>query len=181
MGNKEDLYGNEEVDEDEAKNLAKDLNAIFQKTTAKETNGSVDDLFMKIGQKLFFRQGFIQIEEETAGLVERFKHDDAFLIIAETFLEGLLGTRQSVAFHLEQLINHMHIAHVALREEAVAFLVLAWTQHVEFLLPVTYHRGVDVEHGGNFADAVVVFSGGSILFHDLKFKDSKFKIQRFKI
>ena len=56
MGNKEDLYDNEAVDEDEAKNLAKDLNAIFQKTTATE-NGSVDELFMKIGQKFLNPKG----------------------------------------------------------------------------------------------------------------------------
>ena len=59
----------------------------------------------------------------------------------------------------------MDITDVALGEEAVALLVLARTQHVELLLPITDHRGVDVEHGGDFADRVVVFSGGGILFH----------------
>ena len=33
--NKDDMYENEEVDENEAKNLASELNAIFQKTSAK--------------------------------------------------------------------------------------------------------------------------------------------------
>ena len=44
------MYENEKVDEDEAKKLASDLNAIFQKTSAKESTG-VEDLFIKIGKK----------------------------------------------------------------------------------------------------------------------------------
>ena len=49
-GNKDDMYENEEVDENEAKQLANELNAIFQKTSAKESNG-IEDLFTKIGEK----------------------------------------------------------------------------------------------------------------------------------
>ena len=44
------MYENEKVDEDDAKKLASDLNAIFQKTSAKESTG-VEDLFVKIGKK----------------------------------------------------------------------------------------------------------------------------------
>ena len=49
-GNKDDLYEEEDVDEGEAKELADSLKAIFQKTSAKSSNG-VDDLFVKIGKK----------------------------------------------------------------------------------------------------------------------------------
>ena len=49
-GNKDDMYENEEVDENEAKQLANELIAIFQKTSAKESNG-IEDLFTKIGEK----------------------------------------------------------------------------------------------------------------------------------
>ena len=44
------MYENEAVDESEAKNLADEINAIFQKTSAKESNG-IEDLFTKIGKK----------------------------------------------------------------------------------------------------------------------------------
>ena len=49
-GNKYDMYETEEVDENEGKELAKELNAIFQKTSAKDSNG-IEDLFVKIGKK----------------------------------------------------------------------------------------------------------------------------------
>jgi Fe2+ transport system protein B len=49
-GNKNDMYEHEEVEENEGKELAKDLGAIFQKTSAKESTG-VEDLFIKIGKK----------------------------------------------------------------------------------------------------------------------------------
>ena len=49
-GNKNDMYEHEEVEENEGKDLAKELRAIFQKTSAKESTG-VEDLFLKIGKK----------------------------------------------------------------------------------------------------------------------------------
>ena len=49
-GNKDDLYEHEQVLEDEGKNLARELGAIFQKTSAKESNG-IEELFTKIGKK----------------------------------------------------------------------------------------------------------------------------------
>ena len=44
------MYEHEAVDENEAKQLTKELNAIFQKTSAKSSNG-IEDLFIKIGNK----------------------------------------------------------------------------------------------------------------------------------
>ena len=49
-GNKNDMYEHEEIEENEGKELAKELGAIFQKTSAKESTG-VEDLFIKIGKK----------------------------------------------------------------------------------------------------------------------------------
>ena len=54
--NKEDMYEHEQVDEDDAKKLAEDLNAIFQKTSAKESTG-IEDLFVKIGKKVLNPKG----------------------------------------------------------------------------------------------------------------------------
>jgi GTPase SAR1 family protein len=39
------------VDDDEGKQFAKEINAIFQKTSAKESEG-IDELFQKIGKKV---------------------------------------------------------------------------------------------------------------------------------
>ena len=49
-GNKNDMYEKEEVEENEGQQLAKELGAIFQKTSAKESTG-VEDLFMNIGKR----------------------------------------------------------------------------------------------------------------------------------
>ena len=48
--NKSDLYENEEVNEDEVKQKANELNAIFQRTSAKNATG-IDELFVRIGKK----------------------------------------------------------------------------------------------------------------------------------
>ena len=50
-GNKSDMYEFEEVSDEEAKNYAKEINAIFQKTSAK-TDVGVNELFKMIGQKV---------------------------------------------------------------------------------------------------------------------------------
>ena len=55
-GNKDDLYENEEVDEDEGTKLASEYNAIFQLTSAKDSYG-IDDLFTKIGKKFLNLKG----------------------------------------------------------------------------------------------------------------------------
>jgi small GTP-binding protein len=49
-GNKSDMYEFEEVTDDEGKAYAKEIKAIFQKTSAKTENG-VNELFKMIGQK----------------------------------------------------------------------------------------------------------------------------------
>ena len=49
--NKSDMYEYEEVPEEEGMAFAKQYNAIFQTTSAKETNGSVDELFKNIGKR----------------------------------------------------------------------------------------------------------------------------------
>ena len=44
------MYEHEEVEEKEGKEFAKEINAIFQKTSAKDSSG-IEDLFAKIGKK----------------------------------------------------------------------------------------------------------------------------------
>ena len=50
VGNKEDLYEKEEVDENDVINFAKELGAICVKTSAKNQSG-INDLFLKIAKK----------------------------------------------------------------------------------------------------------------------------------
>ena len=51
VGNKNDMYQFEEVTNDEGIALAKELNSIYQRTSAKETSGGIDELFKSIGKK----------------------------------------------------------------------------------------------------------------------------------
>ena len=50
------MYEHEQIEEDEAKNLADELNAIFQKTSAKASHG-IEDLFVKIGERFLNPKG----------------------------------------------------------------------------------------------------------------------------
>ena len=64
------MYEHEEVEENEGKELAKELGAIFQKTSAKESTG-VEDLFIKIGKKFLNPNASISTGgAPTAGKVE---------------------------------------------------------------------------------------------------------------
>ena len=45
------MYQFEEVSNDEGVALAKELNAIYKRTSAKEQGGGIDDLFKLIGKK----------------------------------------------------------------------------------------------------------------------------------
>ena len=72
--NKEDMYEDEQVDEEEGKELAKELGAIFQKTSAKEARG-IDTLFEKIGKKFInpshdFENDIINKKKKPVKLVE---------------------------------------------------------------------------------------------------------------
>ena len=51
IGNKDDMYKNQCVDDDEAKHFAKEINAIFLKTSAKECKG-IEELFNIIGKEI---------------------------------------------------------------------------------------------------------------------------------
>ena len=51
VGNKNDMYQFEEVTNDEGIALAKELKSIYQRTSAKETSGGIDELFKSIGKK----------------------------------------------------------------------------------------------------------------------------------
>ena len=52
VGNKDDLYQFEEVSNKEGMELAKQIKAIYQRTSAKEENGGIDELFRNIGRKI---------------------------------------------------------------------------------------------------------------------------------
>ena len=45
------MYQYEEVTNDEGLALAKEINSIYQKTSAKEASGGIDELFKNIGKK----------------------------------------------------------------------------------------------------------------------------------
>ena len=62
VGNKYDLYETKQVDE-EAKNFAKSIGAIFQYTSAKEASG-INELFNNLGEK-FFDPNFDINEQES--------------------------------------------------------------------------------------------------------------------
>ena len=52
VGNKDDMYQLEEVTYDEGLAFAKELNAIYKRTSAKSTQGGgIDDLFKMIGKQ----------------------------------------------------------------------------------------------------------------------------------
>ena len=51
VGNKNDMYQFGEVTNDEGIALAKELNSIYQRTSAKEASGGIDELFKSIGKK----------------------------------------------------------------------------------------------------------------------------------
>ena len=55
-GNKNDMYEHEEVEENEGKDLAKELGAIFQKTSAKEST-NVSDAFVAMTREIIKSQG----------------------------------------------------------------------------------------------------------------------------
>ena len=50
-GNKSDNYINEEVSDDEGKTLAKEMNALYLRTSAK-LNNSIDEMFKSIWKKI---------------------------------------------------------------------------------------------------------------------------------
>ncbi len=52
VGNKDDLLEKEEVTYEEGLELAKEINAIFQRTSTKIESGGIDILFNKISIKL---------------------------------------------------------------------------------------------------------------------------------
>ena len=52
VGNKDDLLEKEEVTYEEGLELAKEINAIFQRTSTKIESGGIDMLFKKISIKL---------------------------------------------------------------------------------------------------------------------------------
>ena len=51
LGNKTDLYEKEEITKDEGLSLAKELDAIFQYTSAATSSDGINNLFLNIGKK----------------------------------------------------------------------------------------------------------------------------------
>ena len=52
VGNKNDLYLEEAVTDEEGLKLAREIDAIYQRTSAKSDSGSIDELFINIGKKI---------------------------------------------------------------------------------------------------------------------------------
>ena len=64
--NKSDLIENEEVNENDARKLAQDIQAVFVPTSAKNSNG-IDELFMELGEKYFERKQKCNKEDNAKG------------------------------------------------------------------------------------------------------------------
>lgn len=62
-GNKNDLYMNEKVDQNEVKSFCKQINAIFQYTSAKE-NICIDELFKELGDKFVNSNFMLEVGSE---------------------------------------------------------------------------------------------------------------------
>ena len=52
VGNKNDLYLEEAVTDEEGLKLAREIDAIYQRTSAKSDSGSIDELFINIPKKI---------------------------------------------------------------------------------------------------------------------------------
>ena len=52
VGNKDDLYHEEKVSYDEGLQLANEINAVYQRTSAKSESSGIDKLFENIGKRL---------------------------------------------------------------------------------------------------------------------------------
>ena len=61
-GNKSDLYEHEAVDEDEVRKYCKNIDAIYQLTSA-QTGEGVNELFNKIGKELLFPRNLEQFKK----------------------------------------------------------------------------------------------------------------------
>ena len=62
--NKNDLYEKEEVEENEGISFAKELGAIFQRTSAKEATG-FEYFFVKIANKILIKIALLKIVQQT--------------------------------------------------------------------------------------------------------------------
>ena len=52
VGNKDDLYHDEKVSYDEVSKLVNEINAVYQRTSAKRESSGIDKLFENIGKRL---------------------------------------------------------------------------------------------------------------------------------
>ena len=55
--NKNDKYENEQVKDEEGEQFAKQINAVFQRTSAKNFTG-IEELFYDIGKKFLIQNGY---------------------------------------------------------------------------------------------------------------------------
>ena len=67
VGNKCDLFQEEKVKEEEGKKFAKDIGAVFQLTSCKESIG-IDDLFYECGKKYLETNNLVnKVNKESKG------------------------------------------------------------------------------------------------------------------
>ena len=60
VGNKNDLYLEEAISDEEGLKLAKEIDAIYQRTSAKSYSWSIGELFINIGKKLLVPDSVIE-------------------------------------------------------------------------------------------------------------------------
>ena len=75
VGNKSDLVAQEEIKEEEAKEYAKSINALFILTSCKESIG-IDDLFYRCGVQYLANKDMIKVKPKDNFVLNNNKNDD---------------------------------------------------------------------------------------------------------
>ena len=102
-------------------------------------------------------QHFLDFQQFLPNLRQRCNDGGGFRFFHEIVLDGGFRALERVALHFREILDGAQDGDVVFGIETVAFLVFAWFDHVEFLLPEAQGGGGNTQSLSGFADAVPDF------------------------